>query len=259
MKTRAFTLIELLVVIAIIAVLMAILMPALSRARDQAKAIHCVHNTKTLVFSWMMYKDDNDDILVGGMPGRTVDAWMFGPTGSDDDPLERCKEGIRRGKLYEYVKNVDVYRCPSDDRDSRQGMNTFGSFSIAGGMNGEEVGWSGRHLLKYQEIKTPAEALVFVEEIDPRGWNLGSWVVSLDFGNNWIDPLAIWHSKNRGALGFADGSANLHIWVNKSTIDIAQRAAWGDQSVFNFSPPADEQEDLRFMQKRYKVLDSPRG
>jgi hypothetical protein len=188
-----------------------------------------------------------------------VDAWMFGPTGSDDDPLERCKEGIRRGKLYDYVKNVDVYRCPSDDRDSRQGMNTFGSFSIAGGMNGEEVGWSGRHLLKYQEIKTPAEALVFVEEIDPRGWNLGSWVVSLDFGNSWIDPLAIWHSKNRGALGFADGSANLHIWVNKSTIDIAQRAAWGDQSVFNFSPPADEQEDLRFMQKRYKVLDSPRG
>ncbi|MEE8429509.1 MAG: hypothetical protein V3S33_08425 [Gammaproteobacteria bacterium] len=45
----------------------------------------------------------------------------------------------------------------------------------------------------------------------------------------------------------------------KSTIDMAMRAAWGDESVFNMSPPADEREDLRFMQKRYPVLDKPRG
>ncbi len=88
---------------------------------------------------------------------------------------------------------------------------------------------------------------------------MGSWVVSRDFGNNWIDPLAIWHSKNRGTLGWADGSANMHTWVNQSTIDLAMRAAWGDESVFNFSPPAEERDDLRFMQRRYPVLDKPRG
>ena len=88
---------------------------------------------------------------------------------------------------------------------------------------------------------------------------MGSWVVSKDFGNSWIDPLAIWHSKNRGTLGWADGSANMHRWVNPSTIDMAMRAAWGDQSVFDMTPPADERDDLRFMQRRYPVLPKPRG
>ncbi len=260
MKTRAFTLIELLVVIAIIAVLMAILMPALNRARDQAKRIHCINNVKQLTFAWLLYKDDNDDKMVGGLPQRgSIDAWILSPRGNDPDPIEQCKEGLRQGKLYPYAKNVDVYRCPSDDRNNREGMYTFGSFSISGPLNGEEKEWSNRHLILYSEIKNPADTFVFVEEIDPRGWNMGSWVVSRDFGNSWIDPLAIWHSKNRGTLGFADGSANMHTWVNQSTIDTAMRAAWGDQGVFDMTPPADERDDLRFMQKRYPVLDKPRG
>jgi len=258
MKTKAFTLIELLVVIAVIAVLMAILMPALNIARDQAKRVHCINNVKQLTFAWLLYKDDNDDKMVGGFPDRTSDAWMRGPRGSDPDYTEQCKEGLRQGLLYTYVKNVDVYRCPSDDRIKREGMYTFGSFSVSGALNGEEKEWSNRHLIKYGEIKNPADTFVFVEEIDPRGWNMGSWVVTKDFGNSWIDPLAIWHSKNRSTLGWADGSTNMHTWVNPSTIDTAMRAAWGDQSALDMTPPADERDDLRFMQRRYPVLDKPR-
>jgi len=137
-------------------------------------------------------------------------------------------------------------------------MYTFGSFSISGPLNGEEKEWSNRHLILYSEIKNPADTFVFVEEIDPRGWNMGSWVVTRDFGDSWIDPVAIWHSKNRSTLGWADGSANMHTWVNQSTIDTAMRAAWG-QSAHDMTPPADERDDLRFMQKRYPVLDKPRG
>ena len=258
MKTRAFTLIELLVVIAIIAVLMAILMPALSRARDQAKRIHCINNVKQLSFAWILYKDDNDDSMVGGMPARSTDAWMLGPRGSDPDHTEQCKEGLRQGLLYSYVKNVNVYRCPSDDRIRREGQYTFGSYSVSGALNGEEKEWSNRHLIKYSEIKNPADTFVFVEEIDPRGYNMGSWVVSKDFGNSWIDPVAIWHSKNRSTLGWADGSANMHRWVNPSTIEAAMRAAWG-QSAHDMTPSADERDDLRFMQRRYPVLPKPRG
>lgn len=258
MRTKAFTLIELLVVIAIIAVLMAILLPSLNMAKDQARRIECVHNVRSLTLAWLLYKDDNDGHLVGGHPGRTSDAWTLGPQGTHPDHLEQAKEGIRRGKLFPYAKNVNVYECPSDERRKRPMGLAFGSYSVTGGMNGQEKEWSNRHLILYQEIDHPATKAVFVEEIDPRGYNMGSWVVSLDFKNNWIDPLAAWHSKDRGTIGWADGSADLHTWVNESTKDIAKRAAWGDSSVFNFSPPSDQLDDLRFMQKAYAVLPKAR-
>ncbi len=258
MRTRAFTLIELLVVIAIIAILMAILLPSLNMAKDQARRIECVSNVKSLTLAWLLYKDDNDGRLVGGHPARSSDAWMLPPRGSNPDHLEQAKEGLRQGKLFPYTKNVNVYECPSDERRKRSKGLAFGSYSVAGGMNGEEKEWSNRHLILYQEIDRPATKAVFVEEIDPRGYNMGSWTVSKDLGNNWIDPLAVWHSKNRATIGWADGSAELHTWLNKSTMEIAQRAAWGDTGVFNFSPPADQRDDLRFMQKAYAVLPKAR-
>ena len=151
MKRKAFTLIELLVVIAIIAVLMAILMPSLRLAKDQARRVHCVSNVRSLAMAWFMYQDDNDGRLVNGNVPRSIkfkeykqSYWVEPPqdiegtyTGDPSPTLADELRGIERGYLYSYIKDVDVYRCPSDDRKRNPNRATFRSFSIAGGMDSD--------------------------------------------------------------------------------------------------------------------------
>jgi len=145
-KNQGFTLIELLVVIAIIAILAAILFPVFAKAREQARKITCVSNTKEIGLSLMMYVQDYDETFPWLMQdGRNNDdstgLSKQMPTGA---PLWSVNLNGQRGlfmeyKLQPYTKNYQLFVCPTlrgtNPVIGPDGgvMNEFGSYAYSYG------------------------------------------------------------------------------------------------------------------------------
>ncbi|MBN1766549.1 MAG: prepilin-type N-terminal cleavage/methylation domain-containing protein [Sedimentisphaerales bacterium] len=237
-KKKAFTLIELLVVISIIALLISILVPALSIARQQATGAVCLINQKNLLTTWLMYADDNKDLIVSSFTGElaNIPGWVDSPTANT---LQAKKEAIERGALYKYVNDVQVYHCPGDKRDINSVSTAYRTYSIANCMNGEDrlnnPSWpfesqyigGGVCTRKVSSIKNATEKYVFVEEMDSHGYNAGSWGMNI-INPQWIDPLAIWHNDS-STLAFADGHSEMHSWKQDPVlIEMCEWAKKGD-------------------------------
>lgn len=220
---HAFSLMELLVVIAIIGLLISLLSPALHSARRSAMKTRCMSNIRQLSLAWSSFPSDNDNEIVNGMPDDN-DGWV--KRGDGNDP-------IRNGKLYPYVNSMNVWHCEEDKAGNLR------SYSITATMHGEKWNthltnpndsWAQYGTDDFANIINPNNQLVILEEMDMRGWNVGSWIMYARASRKyqWIDYLATFHGDGT-VMGFADGHVDYWYWQDKDTL----YASYNDQFYLN--------------------------
>jgi len=114
---RAFTLIELLVVIAIIAILAALLFPVFARAKAAAKQTGCISNLNQIGKAIAMYMADYDGLFPHALDASDKYApqiWNQSP----EWQLRISQMPLMHECIQPYVKNYQVFQCPSDSGSS---------------------------------------------------------------------------------------------------------------------------------------------
>ena len=154
---RGFTLIELLVVIAIIAILAAILFPVFAKAREAARKSSCISNSNQIGKGVMMYTQDYDECYPMVRGGGSAPTTNCGAGAS----------GTWRSAINPYLKNVQVFRCPSSSvgNSGEDNLPAHYAWATTGGgvpqNNGFSWGCGGSNSLA--QVEFPADTIGSVE------------------------------------------------------------------------------------------------
>jgi prepilin-type N-terminal cleavage/methylation domain-containing protein/prepilin-type processing-associated H-X9-DG protein len=196
-QRSAFTLIELLVVIAIIAILAAILFPVFAQAREKARAISCLSNSRQIGLGIAMYVQDYDETFPIAWGG-------YGTWVTQVDPY--IKSGVRLGPPEDIARfwnqSTGLFHCPSDGVGGiyKTSYSTNANLLGAGGGGGNFNCMTAKSL---GAISRPAE-MVAVVETNKVNFGAGVWDVGTDLvrmgGDIPLDPssedAARWYRDN---------------------------------------------------------------
>ena len=242
----AFTLIELLVVIAIIAILAGMLLPALGKAKEKAKGILCMNNTKQLMLACHMYIGDNEDKFPSSCHGGSiaegawVTGWLTWDSRQDNTNINYLLDP-RYSVLAAYFSNArNIFKCPSDNKvhpaQRRLGW-TERVRSVSGNIrigvcstrNRGAAAWAARDYVTEVEKMSglnnpgPSQTWVYGDEHPDSINDAGCFAPELERGNPWVDIPAVYHNGAAG-FAFADGHSEIHKW--KASMLTLQPYTW---------------------------------
>ena len=244
-----FTLVELLVVIGIIALLIAILMPALSKAREQANAVKCLSNQRSLGGALVLFTNEHK--------GYLPKAWF------NDSPFPGGPKWQYRDPMWgwDYIlstylsRNKDVFRCPTDEPVYFRGEWTNGT-GLPDEPKADDIAASYRINISHQhaygvpdsagvrplyaqkvtKLKDSSKAIIFFDgantatlwhhaatwEISPNGWVKGKASHGVD------DKTNVGWNKHRGRCNytFADGHAEPLLWEDTWKFVATNEGMW---------------------------------
>lgn len=159
-KSMAFTLVELLVVIAIIVVLMALMLPALSSAREQAKATVCMSNERSIYLRFCIYFNEYENKLPAAytiVNGKTDKYWTD-------------ITGVAASTNWQYInQNRGLYpACPSVPAEtypprSKVSVSGYPNFTYGYNYALTQAGWWTPG--KINMIARPGETLLIADNL----------------------------------------------------------------------------------------------
>jgi len=226
----AFTLIELLVVVAILALLAALLLPVLSKSKAKAEGVTCANNVQQLMLAWILYAEDNGDLLVNnhGVPetlarrqtwANNVEDWQS----SDDNTNQVYLTDSMLGPFAN--RSARIYKCPADREPAPNGPRIRSmSMNAMVGNPGELTNrFNPRYMQFYKtaEVPNPSGIFVFLDE-QADTLNDGFFVNHLD-ENAWGNLPGSYHN-GAVSLAFVDGHLESHRWLVPDTVRRVVRA-----------------------------------